>query len=138
MLEHYLSLGVKSIFVENMALAYFLGMCSFLAVSKKVETAVGLGAAVIFVLGVTCPLNQVMYTLFLSKPFLESDVLRVNNLFLLEDDQGGYWNRFDLEYSYSDDTILSAEWNKYGGDRFGVFGQFEDMSNIQVGAKYIF
>jgi Na+-transporting NADH:ubiquinone oxidoreductase subunit E len=67
MLEHYLSLGIKSIFVENMALAYFLGMCSFLAVSKKVETAVGLGAAVIFVLGVTCPLNQVMYTLFLEE-----------------------------------------------------------------------
>ena len=82
--------------------------------------------------------HQIMYTLFLSKPFLESDALRVNNLFLLEDDEGGYWNRFDLEYSYSDDTILSAEWNKYGGDRFGVFGQFEDMSNVQVGAKYIF
>ena len=82
--------------------------------------------------------HQIMYTLFLSKPFLESDALRVNNLFLLEDDEGGYWNRFDLEYSYSDDTILSAEWNKYGGDRFGVFGQFEDMSNVQIGAKYIF
>ena len=82
--------------------------------------------------------HQIMYTLFLSKPFLESDALRVNNLFLLEDDHGGYWNRFDLEYSYSDDTILSAEWNKYGGDRFGVFGQFEEMSNFQVGAKYIF
>ncbi len=50
MLEHYLSLAVKAIFVENMALAFFLGMCSFLAVSKKVETAVGLGAAVTFVL----------------------------------------------------------------------------------------
>ena len=82
--------------------------------------------------------HQIMYTLFFSKPFLESDALRVNNLFLLENDEGGYWNRFDLEYSYSDDTILSAEWNKYGGDRFGVFGQFEEMSNVQVGAKYIF
>ena len=67
MVEHYLSLGVKSIFVENMALAYFLGMCSFLAVSKKVETAVGLGVAVIFVLGVTCPLNQVVYNLLLEE-----------------------------------------------------------------------
>jgi Na+-transporting NADH:ubiquinone oxidoreductase subunit E len=67
MVEHYLSLGVKSIFVENMALAYFLGMCSFLAVSKKVETAVGLGAAVISVLGVTCPLNQIMYNSFLKE-----------------------------------------------------------------------
>lgn len=61
MLEHYLSLATKAIFVENMALAFFLGMCSFLAVSKKVETAIGLGAAVIFVLGVTCPMNQLLY-----------------------------------------------------------------------------
>lgn len=67
MLEHYLSLATKAIFVENMALAFFLGMCSFLAVSKKVETAMGLGAAVVFVLGVTCPLNQVIYTLFLKE-----------------------------------------------------------------------
>ena len=55
MVEEYLSLAVKAIFVENMALAFFLGMCSFLAVSKKVETAVGLGGAVIFVLTVTVP-----------------------------------------------------------------------------------
>jgi len=60
MLEHYLSLAVKAIFVENMALAFFLGMCSFLAVSKKVETAIGLGAAVIFVLAVCVPLNQLL------------------------------------------------------------------------------
>lgn len=60
MLEHYLSLATKAVFVENMALAFFLGMCSFLAVSRKVETAIGLGAAVIFVLGVTIPLNQIL------------------------------------------------------------------------------
>ena len=54
-------------FVENMALAYFLGMCSFLAVSKKVDTAIGLGAAVIFVLGVTCPLNNLMYNYILRE-----------------------------------------------------------------------
>ncbi len=60
MLEHYLSLATKAIFVENMALAFFLGMCSFLAVSKKVETAIGLGLAVTFVLAVTTPLNQVL------------------------------------------------------------------------------
>lgn len=58
MLEHYLSLATKAIFVENMALAFFLGMCSFLAVSRKVETAIGLGLAVIFVLALTTPLNQ--------------------------------------------------------------------------------
>jgi Na+-transporting NADH:ubiquinone oxidoreductase subunit E len=57
-MEHYLSLAVKSIFVENMALAYFLGMCSFLACSKKVETAIGLGFAVIFVQSITIPLNN--------------------------------------------------------------------------------
>jgi len=69
-LEHYLSLATKSIFVENMALAYFLGMCSFLACSKKVETALGLGMAVIFVLTVTTPLNQ-----FLNSNLLEEGAL---------------------------------------------------------------
>ncbi len=66
-MEHYLSLATKAIFVENMALAFFLGMCSFLAVSKKVETAIGLGIAVIFVLAVTTPLNQLL-TEALLKP----------------------------------------------------------------------
>ena len=61
MLEHYLSLAAKAIFVENMALAFFLGMCSFLAVSKKIDTAIGLGAAVIFVLGITLPMNNLIY-----------------------------------------------------------------------------
>jgi Na+-transporting NADH:ubiquinone oxidoreductase subunit E len=65
-LEHYLSLATKAIFVENMALAFFLGMCSFLAVSKKVETAVGLGFAVIFVLGITTPLNQLLVSVLLK------------------------------------------------------------------------
>ena len=61
MLEAYLSLFVKAVFVENMALAFFLGMCTFLAVSKKVDTAFGLGIAVIFVLGITIPLNNLIY-----------------------------------------------------------------------------
>ena len=61
MTEHYLSLAVKAIFVENMALAFFLGMCSFLAVSKKVETAVGLGFAVIVVQAITVPMNNLIY-----------------------------------------------------------------------------
>ena len=56
----YLELFFKSIFVDNMVFAYFLGMCSYLAVSKKVSTAVGLGAAVIFVLAVTVPLNWLL------------------------------------------------------------------------------
>ena len=67
MLEHYLSLAVKAIFVENMALAFFLGMCSFLAVSKKVDTALGLGAAVTFVLTVTTPLNNLVYNFLLKE-----------------------------------------------------------------------
>jgi Na+-transporting NADH:ubiquinone oxidoreductase subunit E len=67
MLEHYLSLATKAIFVENMALAFFLGMCSFLAVSKKIDTAIGLGSAVVFVLTVTTPLNQFLSTKFLQE-----------------------------------------------------------------------
>lgn len=58
-MEH-LELFFKSVFVDNMVFAYFLGMCSYLAVSKKVSTAVGLGAAVIFVLTVTVPLNWLL------------------------------------------------------------------------------
>jgi len=61
MWEHYLSLATRAIFVENMALAFFLGMCSFLAVSRRVETAIGLGLAVVFVMGLTAPLNQILY-----------------------------------------------------------------------------
>lgn len=56
-MEHYISIAVKAIFVENILLAFFLGMCSFLAVSKKVETALGLGFAVIFVITFTSPMN---------------------------------------------------------------------------------
>lgn len=67
MLEEYLSLATKAIFVENMALAYFLGMCSFLAVSKKVDTALGLGTAVVFVLTITVPVNNLIYNYFLKE-----------------------------------------------------------------------
>lgn len=82
--------------------------------------------------------HQIMYTFFLSKPLLENDALRVNNIFLYEQDNGGYWDRLDCEYSYSDDVILSAAYNQYGGDLNGVFGQFQKMSNAQIGFKYIF
>lgn len=61
MLEHYLSLFVKSIFIENMALAFFLGMCTFMAISKKVSTAVGLGIAVVVVQAITIPVNNLLY-----------------------------------------------------------------------------
>lgn len=60
-MEHHLGLFIKAVFVENMALAFFLGMCSFLAVSRRVDTALGLGAAVTFVLALTVPLNNLVY-----------------------------------------------------------------------------
>lgn len=66
-MEHYLSLFVKSIFIENMALSFFLGMCTFLAVSKKVSTAFGLGIAVTVVLGIAVPVNNIVYTLILKE-----------------------------------------------------------------------
>lgn len=56
-MENLINIGVRSIFIDNMIFAYFLGMCSFLAISKKVKTAFGLGVAVIFVIGVTVPIN---------------------------------------------------------------------------------
>ncbi|MBC53617.1 MAG: NADH:ubiquinone reductase (Na(+)-transporting) subunit E [Gammaproteobacteria bacterium] len=60
-MEHYLSLFVSAVFVENMALMLFLGMCTFLAVSKKVETAIGLGIAVVVVQAITVPVNNLIF-----------------------------------------------------------------------------
>ncbi|MEH6466888.1 MAG: NADH:ubiquinone reductase (Na(+)-transporting) subunit E [Porticoccus sp.] len=65
-MEHYLSLFVRSIFIENMALSFFLGMCTFLAISKKVQAALGLGIAVIVVLVITVPANNLIYTYLLA------------------------------------------------------------------------
>lgn len=65
-MEHYLSLFVSAVFVENMALMLFLGMCTFLAVSKKVDTAIGLGVAVIVVQAITVPVNNVIYQYLLQ------------------------------------------------------------------------
>lgn len=70
-MEHLISLFVKAVFVENMALAFFLGMCTLLALSKKVETAVGLGVAVIVVLAITVPLNNLLYQNLLKDGALE-------------------------------------------------------------------
>ena len=63
----YFNIFVKSIFIENMIFAYFLGMCSYLAVSKTVKTGVGLGFAVIFVLGITVPINYLLENYVLKK-----------------------------------------------------------------------
>ena len=70
-MEHYLSLLIRSIFIENMALAFFLGMCTFLAVSKKVDTAIGLGIAVVVVQTITVPANNLIYQFLLKEGALE-------------------------------------------------------------------
>jgi Na+-transporting NADH:ubiquinone oxidoreductase subunit E len=66
-MEHYANIFVRSVFLENMALAFFLGMCSFLACSKKVDTAIGLGVAVVFVQVLTVPLNNLLLHYLLAE-----------------------------------------------------------------------
>ena len=75
-MEHYLSLFIRSIFVENLALAFFLGMCTFLAVSKKIETALGLGIAVVLVQAITVPTNNLIYQYLLKEGALSWAGLR--------------------------------------------------------------
>ncbi|MDF1781066.1 MAG: NADH:ubiquinone reductase (Na(+)-transporting) subunit E [Alcanivoracaceae bacterium] len=67
MFEHYLSLFVRAVFVENMALAFFLGMCTFIAISKKIETAIGLGIAVVVVQVLTVPMNNLILHYLLNE-----------------------------------------------------------------------
>lgn len=84
-MENILNIFVKSIFIDNMIFAYFLGMCSYLAVSKNVKTAVGLGAAVIFVQLVTVPVNYLLNKYLLtpgSLAFLGPDFANINLNFL--------------------------------------------------------
>lgn len=71
MVEHYLSLFVKAVFIENLALAFFLGMCTFLAVSKNVKTAIGLGVAVTLIQSITVPANNLIYQHLLKKGALD-------------------------------------------------------------------
>lgn len=71
MLEHYLSLFIKSVFIENLALSFFLGMCTFIAVSKKVKTAMGLGVAVVVVQSLTVPLNNLLFNYLLKENALK-------------------------------------------------------------------
>lgn len=80
-----INLGIRAIFIENMVFAYFLGMCSFLAVSKKVKTAVGLGFAVVFVLTITVPVNWVLMNFVLQEgalTWLSADFATVDLSFL--------------------------------------------------------
>lgn len=85
MFEELLGLFIKAIFVENMALAFFLGMCTFLAISKKVEAAVGLGIAVVVVLGITVPVNNLIYVYVLQEgalAWISPDLAAVDLSFL--------------------------------------------------------
>jgi Na+-transporting NADH:ubiquinone oxidoreductase subunit E len=66
-MEAYINLFIKSVFIENMALSFFLGMCTFIAVSKKIETAVGLGIAVVIVQTLTVPANNLIYSYLLKE-----------------------------------------------------------------------
>lgn len=73
-MEHYLSLFVRAVFIENLALAFFLGMCTFLAVSKKVKTSFGLGVAVVVVLTISVPVNNLIYNFILKDGALAEGV----------------------------------------------------------------
>ena len=84
-MEAYVNLFVRAVFIENMALAFFLGMCSFLACSKKVETALGLGVAVVFVRVLTVPLNNLILRYLLAEgalSWLSPAFAKVNLAFL--------------------------------------------------------
>lgn len=84
-MDHYLDIFLRSIFMENLALAFFLGMCTFLAVSKNVKTAVGLGIAVIVIMSITIPANNLIYRHLLKKGslgWISSDLETVDLTFL--------------------------------------------------------
>ena len=80
--------------------------------------------------------NKEFYSLFLSKPFGDSGEGRWNNIIMLEEG-GGRWDRFDVEYSLSNNLIGTFELNNYWGDKDTQFGQLKNTSNVQLGLKYI-
>ena len=80
---------------------------------------------------------ETFVSFFLSKPFGPDVQHRWNNIIIWEN-EGGYWNRFDVEYSFNDEMVGTIEYNKYWGDENTTFGQFEASSNLQLGFKYIF
>jgi Na+-transporting NADH:ubiquinone oxidoreductase subunit E len=84
-MDHYLNIFLRSVFIENLALAFFLGMCTFLAVSKNVKTAVGLGIAVVVIMTITIPANNLIYTHLLKKGalgWISPDLASVDLTFL--------------------------------------------------------
>ena len=80
-MQELANIFIKSIFIDNMVFAYFLGMCSYLAISKTVKTSVGMGAAVVFVLGITIPINYLLENYILKEGalvWLSEDFLTVD------------------------------------------------------------
>jgi Na+-transporting NADH:ubiquinone oxidoreductase subunit E len=93
-MDHHIQLFLKSVFVENMALAYFLGMCTFLAVSKNVKMALGLGVAVIAIMGITVPANNLIYQYLLK----EGALTWVADSFGLSSETRAYLQGLDLTF----------------------------------------
>jgi|TARA_B110000438_G_scaffold27843_1_gene26785 Na+-transporting NADH:ubiquinone oxidoreductase subunit E len=83
-MQHYVNIIINSVFIENILLVYFLGMCSFLSISKKVETSIGLGLAVIFVLSITAPANWAINEYLLAEGALDWAGLEELNLDFLQ------------------------------------------------------
>lgn len=83
-MQHYINIIINSVFIENIVLVYFLGMCSFLSISKKVETSIGLGFAVIFVLSITAPANWAINEYLLAEGALDWAGLEDINLDFLQ------------------------------------------------------
>lgn len=83
-MQHYINIIINSVFIENIVLVYFLGMCSFLSISKKVETSIGLGLAVIFVLSITAPANWAINEYLLAEGALDWAGLEDINLDFLQ------------------------------------------------------
>jgi len=81
--------------------------------------------------------NKEFYSIFLSKPFGSSGQHRWNNIMMLEEGHGR-WNRLDVEYTLDDNTVATAEWNRYWGNENTQFGQLNAASNLQLGLKYSF
>ena len=83
-MQHYINIIINSVFIENIVLVYFLGMCSFLSISKKVETSIGLGFAVVFVLSITAPANWALNEYLLAEGALAWAGLEDINLDFLQ------------------------------------------------------
>jgi Na+-transporting NADH:ubiquinone oxidoreductase subunit E len=143
-LEHYLSLLVKSIFVENILLAYFLGMCSFLAISKKVDTSIGLGLAVVFVLTITAPVNWALHHYFLEEGALawaglpNIDLSYLNFIAFIAViaamvqlvELGGSLFLVERQYTLGESTIFGA------GSGLGFFLAITSMAAIRHKLRY--